>query len=498
MPDSDSPFSPDALEKQLPSWVVPLGVFVVAFAVRLFHLDYNGFWTDEWTSLNTSRLPWSGILMERASRGHLPLFFWFLKGWREVVGEGEYRLRLLPTFFSAMSVVAIYLFGRRAMTNRVALFAAILFCFHQRCLWSAHDLRMYSMVLCLGIFSFCLVWKILAGNRSFFPVLLLFLCHVAGLLTHPTYLGIIGAQGLYLLAYWRRYFPFSQRVLCIVLVSSLLAASPFYRIMLISQQQDFYGESKIVNLGGVFGGLTQSFFGEHEYLWGSGFKYLAWPILFVILGSAITGLRRTDSGTERRSLVLLLIWWASPFLLAALVSLTMGAIPGGTRYFIVAAPAACLIASRVLMGTRCPRRRLVYASGFFLLVATIGGAYLFSRGEGLRQGVEFVLGNRKAGEPLLVCKSDLADIYMPFYGADAPPLYLVPQRYAYDEASRRAQLLDTVGDSRRVWLLLYKPRERDLEKLLSETMAGWETQKLFRIDVTEVWLLERTPPQGKK
>ncbi|MFH0794622.1 MAG: glycosyltransferase family 39 protein, partial [bacterium] len=383
MPLPDSSLSPDALEKRLPSWALPLSVFVFAFALRLFHLDYNGFWTDEWTSLKTARLPWSQILMERAGRGHMPLFFWLLKGWRSVVGEGEYRLRLLPAFFSALSVAALYLFGRRAMTPRIALFAALLFCFHQRCLWSAHDLRMYSMVLSLGIFSFYLMWTIFSAGPSFLTATLLLLCHAAGLLTHPTYLAIIGAQGLYLILFWKK-IPFAgRRIILGVLIAASLLASPFYRIMLTTQRPDFYGETKSVNFEGLGGGLTQSFFGERDYLWGSGFKYLAWPILIAILGLTLHRLRRADSDSDRRCIAFLLIWWISPFLIAVLASLIIGSLQGGTRYYVVASPAACLLASRVLLAPKCRRRRLTYASIYFLLVATIGGAYLFSRGEGL-------------------------------------------------------------------------------------------------------------------
>ncbi|MFH0792991.1 MAG: hypothetical protein V2A74_03045, partial [bacterium] len=72
-----------------------------------------------------------------------------------------------------------------------------------------------------------------------------------------------------------------------------------------------------------------------------------------------------------------------------------------------------------------------------------------------------------------------------------PPLDFIPQSPGFDSISRRAQLLETVGQSDLVWLLLYKPDEKDLEDLLLDTMPGWETQKVFRLEVAEVWLLLR-------
>ena len=174
-------------------WAFALGlltVLILAAGLRLYRLGEPDYWLDELHSLAnsagrraefespphgailafspssttlTSESTWPGIWRGMRADTHPPAYFLLLLSWRRMVGDGEFAVRLLPTFFSILSLVPIALMlrdFRRPMAGvAVAALLAVTFS-HIR---FAQDNRPYSLAIFLLAISFWTLTKMLLG-----------------------------------------------------------------------------------------------------------------------------------------------------------------------------------------------------------------------------------------------------------------------------------------------------------------------------------------------
>jgi mannosyltransferase len=126
--------------------VVALGV-----VVRFTTLSQQSFWYDEAAT-------W-GIV--HGSLGHVfatvprtestpPLFYVLLWFWAQVFGTGAAGLRSLPALCSTLTIPVMWLIGRRLVSDRVGLIAALLTAVNPLLFWYAQEARSYSLLLLLS------------------------------------------------------------------------------------------------------------------------------------------------------------------------------------------------------------------------------------------------------------------------------------------------------------------------------------------------------------
>src|SRR6185503_8308904 len=124
-------------------------------------------WFDEIFSVHAAEHSWSGMFNFVAlDLIHPPLFYVVLKTWTSIGGEELFWLRLLPVIFSIIAIVPFVLFCRELrLTTWTTVLAFLLIAVNGPMIKYAQEVRMYSMLLCLTLFSMWLFSRFLrSGN----------------------------------------------------------------------------------------------------------------------------------------------------------------------------------------------------------------------------------------------------------------------------------------------------------------------------------------------
>ena len=144
------------------SRVAVYAALLLAFALRLYHLDFQSLWSDEGISLLRSQQALGPMLAEMPVE-HAPLYFVVLHGWMRLTGQSDFALRALSLLFSVLTVSLLYALGRDLFSDRVGLLAAVVLAANPFQVWYAQEARMYSLVVCLTLAS---TWLLARGWRG--------------------------------------------------------------------------------------------------------------------------------------------------------------------------------------------------------------------------------------------------------------------------------------------------------------------------------------------
>lgn len=177
----------------------------LAFAIRLYHLDFQSLWRDEVDVILFAEkgplglLPW---FMEPGQNG--PLYYLLLSFWMTLVGRGEFSVRFLSLFWGVLLVPLIYQVGRRWLERRVALLAALLVGFSPYLVWYSQEAKMYSFLAFLSLLSVHLY--LLALERSRWYLWLAYLLTTGlSMYIHILAVLLVPFQALFYLISWPRY-----------------------------------------------------------------------------------------------------------------------------------------------------------------------------------------------------------------------------------------------------------------------------------------------------
>jgi len=178
-----------------------LGLFVLLRCRRLTHY---GLWFDETFSLYAARLGWRDLVGFVAKDVvHPPGFYLLLKVWVGLGGSALIWLKLLPLTAALLSIV---FFVRLACELRLSKaefgLAFFLISVNAYLIYYAQELRMYSALLCLTLWSLALFMRLTKDGAYRFPISL-FLVNLLLIYTHYYGWLIVATQWCYLLL-WRR------------------------------------------------------------------------------------------------------------------------------------------------------------------------------------------------------------------------------------------------------------------------------------------------------
>ncbi len=185
--------------------LIVLALTLIAFILRVYRLDFQSLWIDEGLTLRYAHLSFSELLATlRSVRAVPPLYHVLTIYWVQWLGDSDFSLRFLSTFFSVLVIPLTYRLGKSLLGSRIALFAAVLVTVSPFQIWHAQDARNYSMLTASAVFSlwsFVSLWKY--GGWQWW-MLYIFSTEWT-IMTHYHGLIIIGVQGLFLLLRFRRY-----------------------------------------------------------------------------------------------------------------------------------------------------------------------------------------------------------------------------------------------------------------------------------------------------
>lgn len=137
---------------------VLLVIVILGLCLRLYRLDAQSVWGDEWPNVAHLQAPDALtyarlIQLEYPEQAHAPLFYFVNYYWAKWVGTDVYRLRLLPVFLGLLAIPLIYMLGKLVHSPFAGLVAALCFALSPQHIWYSQEIRPYSLLTPIAVLS---------------------------------------------------------------------------------------------------------------------------------------------------------------------------------------------------------------------------------------------------------------------------------------------------------------------------------------------------------
>lgn len=106
--------------------IILTSVTLLYLCLAFTALDWHCFWSDEFHTIKAVRLPWREMVVERAIKGHPPLFFVLEKVWTSNLPQNELSYRSLPAFFALATIWLTYIIVKLKAGTVPATFSTLL------------------------------------------------------------------------------------------------------------------------------------------------------------------------------------------------------------------------------------------------------------------------------------------------------------------------------------------------------------------------------------
>jgi hypothetical protein len=146
---------------------VLLLLLLVAFFLRVYHLDGQSLRGDEAATVLYSALPVNQLWeLSRVTDPHPPLYYLMLHPWQWLAGESAWAMRFAGVVASTTAIATLYALARRTLrTTGVSLLAAALLALNPLQIWLAQDIRSYPFFTLLGLLSSWTLWQALNSSQ---------------------------------------------------------------------------------------------------------------------------------------------------------------------------------------------------------------------------------------------------------------------------------------------------------------------------------------------
>ena len=333
---------------------IVLAILVAGFILLRFRrIDEACLWFDEIFGVHAAQQSWGDLFsFIAADLIHPPLFYVLLKLWIGIGGESVFWLRALPALFAILSIPPlIWLTRVLKLPTLVAPLALLLLTFNGSILKYSQEVRMYSMLMCLSLFSTWLFARYYVKGKSFVPLLI-----INCFLIYTHYFGwfVVGSEIAAILLFqrmkWRR-MAVMFGVLAAIFAPWAIAVYSAAESGGVAQNIGWMQRPGIRQIVTLFFNLIEPVYYQSSSIDPISDVKVALPVLLIVAFSIIALVVDTKALTEARkdAVRLLLMFAAVPMLIALILSWIMPVSIWGTRHLIILfAPFALISAFAVL------------------------------------------------------------------------------------------------------------------------------------------------------
>jgi uncharacterized membrane protein len=474
------------------TWLLA-GLIVLALILRFWHLGAWGFEGDEIFTLRDSRAP-------RLSNPRPLLYLLNYILVRPTLGLNEFGLRLLPALFGVLAVPTVYFIGRRLVSSRAGLFAALLVALSPFHIYQSQYARYWSLAFLLSAaYPFALHFGI--RDHSARWLISGAVLAVLAVLAHPVAIFPAGGLILYYLVGVRREDlarlwskPMFRWIgLALLVVGLILLVRSFSMLQNWIHSHDVKSGPRERLFNRAPDGLRQL----RDLL-----NYVDSLTLPVTL-AAVLGISVLAAGRNRSTALLLLWVGVIPVAVILLISIRT---PISVNYFLPAAPAVFLAAGAFLAhlteieaGVR--PRWLLPALVTIIVIAgglpTVISQYSDGRRFDFRGAAQWLKPRMKTGD---LAFSEQYPVMRHYLGQQAQPI-------SFDTTAleKSAQSLDQPGHGGALWIVAPAPGHAFRVNLRKGGLLPWIYQNCQlrntlgrpRVDVRQYYLqIYRCPPEA--
>ena len=144
-------------------WLLLL-IILLAFALRVYHLDTQSIWYDEGLSIQLAQQDPAQAIALSATTDHPPLHTLLLGAWMRVAGESDFVVRYLSVFCGVLVVVLTYALGE-LYDKRTGLIASGLMALAPLAVYYSQETRGYMLLTALILIATLAALRLINGDR---------------------------------------------------------------------------------------------------------------------------------------------------------------------------------------------------------------------------------------------------------------------------------------------------------------------------------------------
>ncbi|MEP7074787.1 MAG: glycosyltransferase family 39 protein [Acidobacteriota bacterium] len=340
--------------------MVLIGAFV---GFRLWGLTDSCLWFDEIFSVHAAEHSWSSLFAFVArDMIHPPLFYAALKIWIAVGGEGLFWLRLLPVLLAAIAVIPFLLLCKEICVARSATVLALAFlAVNGSAIKYSQEVRMYSLLLCLSLFSIWLFFRFFERGTGIFALtavnVLLVYCHYFGWLVVVTE---ILAVVIFQRAKIKQIAGTSTAVALAFLPWVWLVSSENLTASDVQQNLGWIAKPGVGDIVNLAFGLIEPFYYPQSGIDPESHLYITLPILVILAASICVGLLDLKAYVGNKQLQILGMFAVVPAVVMFVLSWLFPVSIWGTRHLTIVFGPVVILSAVVVTRLRPPGVR--YAS----------------------------------------------------------------------------------------------------------------------------------------
>lgn len=478
-----------------------LGLLVLAWAGRLYHLDYHPIWDDEGFSvLFASRA--AGEVMAGLNFDQAPLHLYLLHFWMDLAGPSPYALRFVSAWFGLLGVALGYALGRRLAGHAAGIWLVLFMGASPPLVYQAQNARNYTLMVAFALLAFH-AWLMLvrpgAGLRSWAGWLVTM---TAALYAHYALWILLFLQFLYLLPAARRgVITWRSAFVAHGALALTLLPLAWYWMEQLPRLAADQGASRALVFQDPLEALRQFWVAvtvEERYVAEPGDAVWGTAIL---AGLAILGVGRRWGPSGREGVRLATVMAIS---LATAYGVHMAG-PGWTgRYLLFLAPLLYLLAAWGALGlTRRPYLGgLVGVLPLAVWALVLDGYYLPAQREELPALVRMVH-SYVQHDDLLLSNSGYREVSLWYYhrwlGRRGERVVTIPQEAPVGRQEVEVRTLAAALGRERVWLIFFGADPENHTHAMPEAL-GRELVPVFQrpYGTGSLWLFARLPPPGSR
>lgn len=331
-------------------YVVIAAILTGYVAIRFWNLTTSCLWFDEIFSIHAAEHPWNSLFSFVAlDLIHPPLFYVLLKLWIGAGGESLFWLRLFPVLFSILAIFPFVALCRELKLDLwPTIIALFFFAVNGSLIKYAQEVRMYSLLMCLSLFSIWLFTRYFQKGKSFVPLLI-----VNILMVYSHYFGwfVIAAEVFAILIFQRAR---TKRILLMFAVVFVSFVPWIFAVWHASSTAPELGQNigwmvrpGPVSVGQVALNLIEPFYYSASSVDPISIYRVSLPVFFiaVVAMALYLGKWKQRSDDERQTFKLLSVFVALPLIIAFTASWILPYSIWGARHLIIVfAPVSILLA----------------------------------------------------------------------------------------------------------------------------------------------------------
>jgi len=358
-------------------WAFAIGAVCIGYlAVRLWGLTDSCLWFDEIFSVHAAGHSWNSILwFVSLDLIHPPLFYILLKLWIGIGGEGVFWLRLFPVIFSVIAIFPFLSICRELKLGKwTQVLALFLLTINGSLIKYAQEVRMYSLLMCLSLFSIWLFARYFVKGKSFLPLVI-----VNVLMVYTHYFGwfVVLSEVLLIVWFqrikWRRIVVMFGVVFAAFLpwaIAVLMAASSGSGL---AQNIGWMSRPSIRQVVTFVFNILEPFYFQTSSAEPISILRITIPLLLITVIATVFYLINWQKLSEhdRRHVYFLLVFIKLPVIITFLASWLLPYSMWGTRHLIIVFAPFCMYAA-VMLASRSVKWLPVAAVGLVVLFSGYG------------------------------------------------------------------------------------------------------------------------------